>query len=585
MSDGFLVPPARRPALERTWSLEDVAPRFVESEIRAVRRMASEFSSRRKSLKPSMGERAFLSAISEKEKLHERMARLSGYASLGHAADTQSDRATSLAARIDALQAEVSNASVFFGLWWQKLDGADARRLGRRAGRVGRYLERKRLLARHSLSEPEERVVGTLEVTGASALVRIYDKITGAFEYRLPGRRPMNREQLSALVKSPRAGERRAAYRALLSRYGQHLGVLGEIYQNVARNWGDECVRMRGYASPISARNAANDLDDRTVGALLGSCREGAAVFRRFFARKARLCGMEKMGRADLYAPVGRAEKRTSWAGAVKEVLAAFDKIGAGGMVREVLGRQHVDSQVRRGKRDGAFCASVTPKTVPYVMLSYTGAYRDAFTLAHEMGHAVHAMAARGQSILVHDAPLPLAETASTFSELLLYEGISGRMSDSERRSALAGSLDDLYASIVRQAFFTVFEEAAHKLASGGGTVAEASEAYLATLKEQFGRAVSVPREFSREWAAIPHFYHAPFYCYSYSFGNLLALALFARYRKEGRDFAPAYMEILGAGGSQKPEDLLSAHGFSVGTRGFWRAGLGEVSKMVSDLD
>ena len=280
VSDGFLVPAGPRAALERTWSLADVAPRSVEAEIRAVRRMASGFSSRRRSLKPSMGELAFLNVISEKEALHERMARLSGYASLGHAADTQSDSATSLAARIDALQAEVSNASVFFGLWWQKLDGGSARRLGRRAGRVGRYLERKRLLARHSLSEPEERVVGTLEVTGASALVRIYDKITGAFEYRLPGRRPMNREQLSTLVKSPRAAERRAAYRALLHRYGQHMGVLGEIYQNVARNWGDECVRMRGYGSPISARNAANDLDDRTVGALLGSCREGAAVFR-----------------------------------------------------------------------------------------------------------------------------------------------------------------------------------------------------------------------------------------------------------------------------------------------------------------
>ena len=570
--------------MERVWSLADIEPASVDSEIRAVRRSASRFGARRRSLKPSMGAPLFLKIISEKEALCERAARLSGYASLRHAADTQSDVATSLAARIEALQAEVSNASVFFGLWWEKLDAASARRLARGAPRAARYLERKRLLARHSLSEPEEKVVGTLEVTGASALVRIYDKITGAFEYRLPGRKPMNREQLSALVKSPRAAERRAAYGALLARYGGHVGVLGEIYQNVARNWGDECVRMRGYASPISARNAANDLDDRTVRALLESCREGSAVFRRYFARKARLCGVEKLGRADLYAPVGRAEKKVGWARAVREVLGALDSIGAGGMARRVFERGHIDSQVRRGKRDGAFCASVTPRITPYVMLSYTGSYRDAFTLAHEMGHAVHAMAASGQSILVHDAPLPLAETASTFSELLLYERLSGFMDSAQKTAALAAGLDDLYASIVRQAFFTVFEESAHQLASAGGTVAEASSAYLATLKEQFGRAVSVPPEFSREWAAIPHFYHAPFYCYSYSFGNLLALALFGRYKKEGRGFAGTYMEILGAGGSQKPEDLLAKHGFSVGSRAFWRAGMAQVSEMVSLL-
>lgn len=560
-------------------------PDSVESEVRSVRRMASRFGARRKSLSPSMAERTFLSVVSEKERLHERAARLSGYASLRHASQTQSDEATSLAARIDALQAEVSNASVFFGLWWQGLDERSARRLGRRAEGARRYLERKRLLARHSLSEPEERVASTLEVTGASALVRIYDKITGAFAYSLPGRRPMNREQLSSLVKSPRAGERRAAYKALLGRYGESLPVLGEIYQNVARNWVDECVGLRGYGSPVSARNAANDLDDRTVEALLGSCREGAAVFRRFFRIKARLCGMEKMGRADLYAPVGRAEKKIPWASAVREVVSALDSVGAGGMAREVLERRHVDSQVRPGKRDGAFCASVTPGTVPYVMLSYTGAHRDAFTLAHEMGHAVHALAAREQSILVHDAPLPLAETASTFSELLLYERMSGFMTPAQRRSALAAGIDDLYASIVRQAFFTVFEESAHRLAPEGGTVADISGAYAATLREQFGGAVSVPPEFSREWAAIPHFYHAPFYCYSYSFGNLLALALFARHEKEGRDFAPAYMEILAAGGSRKPEDLLAAHGFKVGSRGFWRAGIAQVSKMISTLE
>lgn len=573
--------------MNREWDLADVEPASLEAEVRAVRRMARAFAARRADLRPSMSADSFMKMVAEKERLHERLARLSGYASLAHAIDTQSDEAGSLAARIEALRAEAGNSVAFFGLWWEKLDERDASRLARRAGRVLRYLHHRRLLARHSLSEPEERIVRTLEVSGASALVRIYDRITGSFSYSLPGRSPMTREQLSALVKSPRARERRAAYRALLSKYGDHMGVLGQIYQDVARNWGDECVGLRGYSSPISARNAANDLDDRTVKSLLDSCREGAAVFRAFFRRKARMLGAGKLGRADLYAPVGRAERNVNWSEAARVVLGAFDSLSpeAGAMAREVFERRHVDSRVLPGKRDGAFCASVTPDTVPYVMLSYTGTRRDAFTLAHEMGHAVHALAAREKSILVHDAPLPLAETASTFAELLLYDRMSGEMPPAEKRAALASGLDDLYASIVRQAFFTIFEEAAHELATGGGTVAEASDAYAATLREQFGRSISVPPEFSGEWAAIPHFYHSPFYCYSYSFGNLLALALFARYKKEGRDFAPAYMDVLAAGGSEKPEELLSRHGFEVGSRKFWRAGMSHVSKMVSMLE
>lgn len=571
--------------MDRTWDLSDIRPRSLEAEVRAVRRMHSRFGARRPDLRPSMDAGLFLKIIGEKEKMGERLARLSGYASLLHAGDTQSDEASALAARVEALRAEAFGASVFFSLWWEKLDARNAARLARGAGRVGRYLEHKRLLARHSLSEPEERVVSTLDVTGASALVRLYDRITGSFSYSVPGRGPMTREQLSALVKSPRASERRAAYHALLSRYGGQLGVLGEIYRSIARNWDDECVRLRGYQTPMAARNAANDLDDRTVSSLLGSCREGAAVFRGYFRRKARMCGVKRLGRADLYAPVGRAQGRLGWAAAVRAVLGAFDSLGAGAgeMAREVFERRHIDSQPRRGKRDGAFCASVTPGTVPYVMLSYTGTYRDAFTLAHEMGHAVHAAAARKKSILVHDAPLPLAETASTFAELLLYDRLSGGMTPGQRRSALAAGLDDLYASIIRQAYFTLFEESAHKLASGSGTSAEASEAYGRTLREQFGSSVVVPREFGHEWAAIPHFYHAPFYCYSYSFGNLLALSLFGRYKKEGRDFAPAYMDMLAAGGSEKPEELLARHGLQAGSR-LWRAGMAEVSRMVSML-
>jgi oligoendopeptidase F len=206
------------------------------------------------------------------------------------------------------------------------------------------------------------------------------------------------------------------------------------------------------------------------------------------------------------------------------------------------------------------------------------------FTLAHELGHAVHSQAAQDRSILVQDAPLPLAETASTFSELLLYDNLSDKISDNEKKAMLSEKIDDLYATILRQSFFTISEVDAHKQIGEGTTIDEISKTYLNNLKVQFGNSVSLSDDFAIEWSCIPHFYHTPFYCYAYSFGNLLALSLFQRYKKEGKDFVPAYISILAAGGSKKPEKLLSEYGFDISSPKFWQEGFDYVKEQVKIL-
>jgi oligoendopeptidase F len=217
-------------------------------------------------------------------------------------------------------------------------------------------------------------------------------------------------------------------------------------------------------------------------------------------------------------------------------------------------------------------------------MVNFTGKSRDVFTLAHELGHAVHSQAAQDRSILVQDAPLPLAETASTFSELLLYDNLSDKISDDQKKIMLSEKIDDLYATILRQSFFTIFEVDAHDQIGKGTTIDEISKTYLQNLKEQFGNAVNLSDDFSIEWSCIPHFYHTPFYCYAYSFGNLLALSLFQRYKKEGNDFVKSYIEILAAGGSKKPEKLLSEHGFDIRSPKFWQEGFDYVNQQVKVL-
>ncbi|MFB5611463.1 MAG: M3 family oligoendopeptidase, partial [Nitrosopumilaceae archaeon] len=440
------------------------------------------------------------------------------------------------------------------------------------------------------LTEPEERIINTLDVTGVTALVKLYDKITNAFEYQAKigtKTKKMTREELTSLVRNPKAKIRETAYKALFSKFKTNKGVLGEIYQNIVLNWKDEGIDIRGYPSPISMRNVGNDVDDKTITSLLDVCKKNAPIFQKFFLQKAKMIGMKKLRRYDLYAPsVNIKEKTYPYDKSVKLVLESLEKFSPklSNFAKKVFTEKHIDSSNRPGKRDGAFCSTLTPKITPYVLVNFTGKTKDVFTLAHELGHAVHSQAASDKSILVSDAPLPLAETASTFSELLLYDNLAGEISDEEKRMMLSEKIDDLYASIMRQAFFTLFEIDAHKQIANSTTVDELSKTYLKNLNVQFGNSLNLTDDFALEWSCIPHFYHTPFYCYAYSFGNLLALSLFQRYKKEGNDFVSSYINILAAGGAEKPEALLSKYGMDIRSTKFWQDGFDYIKEQVNEL-
>jgi oligoendopeptidase F len=540
-----------------------------------------------------MSSKKFMSILHNLEDISEKMSLIGGYASLSYSANTQSDEATSLLTMMSKLGSDISNQILFFDLWWKtQIDDKNAKRLIKDTGELSEYLKHKRLVAKYSLSEPEEKIINTLDVTGISALVKLYDKITNAYKYKMKvGKKSkiLTREELTNFVRSTSAKTREDAYKTLLTKYNENKGVIGEIYQNIALNWKHEGVDIRGYKSPISMRNIGNDVDDKTIEALLQVCRKNSSVFQKFFIQKAKMLKMKKLRRYDLYAPAASniKEKNYSYDKSVKLV---FDSLGKFSpklekFARQVFDEKHIDSSVRAGKRDGAFCSTLTPKITPFVLINFTGKSRDVFTLAHELGHAVHSETAQDRSILVQDAPLPLAETASTFSELLLYDNISSKITDNEKKIMLSEKIDDLYATIMRQSFFTIFEKDAHQQIGQGATVEEISRTYLKNLKEQFGNSISVSDDFAIEWSCIPHFYHTPFYCYAYSFGNLLALSLFQRYKKEGKEFASDYIDILSAGGSKKPEDLLDEHDLDIRSPKFWQEGFDFIKTQVKELE
>ena len=578
------------------WNLDELVKNptraVFDQKLTKIESNAKRFEKIKKSLNPKVSSGKFLRLLRDIENITEKSSVIVGYASLRYSENTQSDEATSLLTRISKFGSDIENRLLFFDLWWKKqVDEKNARRLIKSAGQFSEYLRFKRLLAKYSLSEPEERIINTLDVTGISALVKLYDKITNAYVYVVTvdgKKRTMNREQLTTLVRSKKAKTREAAYKSLFSKYNENKGVTGEIYQNIVLNWRDEGIGMRGFSSPITIRNISNNVDNETTKTLLDVCKKNSKIFQKYFLQKAKLLGMKKLRRYDLYAPRKSKvkEKNYAYGKSVKLVLESLAKFSPvlSEYADNVFKKKHVDSIIRSGKTVGAFCSTPSPKITPYVLVNFTGKSRDVFTLAHEIGHAIHSISASGKSILVSDASLPLAETASTFSEMLLYDKISETVSKQEKKIMLSEKIDDFYATIGRQSFFTLFEIEAHKQIANSTTVDEISRTYLRNLNEQFGNSVKVSDDFGIEWSCIPHFHHAPFYCYAYAFGNLLALSLFQRYKKEGKSFVPTYIEILSAGGTKKTEKLLRESGIDITKPKFWQDGFDYIQDQVKEL-
>jgi oligoendopeptidase F len=360
------------------------------------------------------------------------------------------------------------------------------------------------------------------------------------------------------------------------------------MYQTRARDWHNENVSLRKFSSAMSVRNLVNDIPDEAVEALLEVTRKNSKIFHRFFKLKAKLLGVDKLRRYDIYAPVAKSDKKFDYNDATKMVFDSFNDFDPkiADMARRVFDQEHVDSEVRKGKRDGAFCWSVLPDMTPYVLLNYQGRARDVATMAHELGHAIHSMLASHHNTFTFHSSLPLAETASTFGEMMLTDKLLAEEKDEGvRRDILFKQMDDAFATILRQVYFALFERDAHKKIQQNASVDDLSALYMENLKEQFGDAVEISDEFKWEWVSIPHIYHTPFYVYAYAFGQLLVFSLYKQFKAEGDSFKPKYLKILSAGGSEAPAKILEEAGIDIRSAEFWQGGFDVLNGMVDELE
>jgi len=578
------------------WSLTDLLPSAEGPEVAAA------FDELEMVLQAAEGFRSWLhedieaAAFGELLTSIERVAYLSsvleGYAYLWYSGQTGDPAALAFRGRVETKLAEVQNRTLFFELWWKGLDDVAAHRLAKGAGRLRHYLLSMRRFTPYTLPELGERVINTKDVNGVRALVTVRTMIDSDLTFDLT----IDNEtitivgaELGLYIRSPRAEVRAEAYRALHEVYAKHAAVFSQIYRNIVSDWHQENVQLREHASPISVRNLINELPDEVIDALLESCRENAKVYRRYFRLKAKWLKMPTLRRTDIYAPLDASEPTYSFDEGLELALSAMRAFSPrmAEMAERVVAQQHLDAEPRRGKDGGAFSYGVVPDMTPWVSMNFNGRPDDVATLAHELGHAVHSQMASEQSVLSFHPPLPLAETASNFAEMLLLDHLRRQTSEpAARRALIARFVDDSYASILRQAYFVLFERDAHQLVNHSGADSQALAAtYLENLREQFGDSVTDLDAFQLEWIGIPHIYEVPFYCYAYSFGLLLVLALYQAYRTEGDGFVERYLRILSYGGAKPPLEILDEAGFDIRDRAFWQGGFDVIAEMVDELE
>ncbi len=568
------------------WNLKDILdPSKINDLIKELEQKVNKFENYREKLKPEISREEFKEILKLLEEIEYLESRIGGYASLKLTENTSDEKSRALETKIEQTLSNLGNKMIFFSIWWKTLDEQNAKRLLPETGKAKYFFETIRKFKQHTLTEPEEKIINLKDTTGINALISIYHLTTSTLTFDFKGKK-ISQEELLKYVKNPKAEYRETAYKELFKVYKEKKDILGDIYAKRILDWKNECITLRKYKTPIEVKNKGNDIPQEAVEALLKTVRNNAEIFQEYFKIKAKILKIKDFSRYHIYAPYSTKEEKHSFKETRKIVLDSFQEFSPqiAQLAKKVLEEKHVHSILQKGKLTGAYCSTINNKITPYVLMNFAGTTRDIETLAHELGHAVHSLLAQKQTIFTFHPTLPLAETASVFSEQILLDKLINNEKNKEAiKSLLISQLDDMYATIMRQTFFTIFEQKAHELIPQGITTEEIAKEYQSNLKEQFG-SIKIPEEFKWEWLYIGHLFDYPFYCYAYSFGNLLTIALYEMYKKEGKSFVPKFTELLSAGSSESPENITRKVGVDIKSEKFWQQGFKIIKERVNEL-
>jgi oligoendopeptidase F len=555
-----------------------------------ARERASKFAQAHAGKVAELDQAGLHDAMRELEAINELVGRVGSYASLRFAVDTADPAHGALLQLVQERATEVETLLLFFELEWAAVedDRAEALLSDERLDFCRHHLRSVRRYRPHLLSESEEKVMAEKSISSQAAWSRLFGEVVAALRVPLDGQELTLDVALSRLQQADR-DVRRAAADAVSGTLEPGLRTRAFIYNTLVYDKSVE-DRLRHYPHWLASRNLSNEASDESVMALIEAVRARFDIPQRWYKLKARLIGVDKLADYDRSAPVLREDVVYSFGQARELVLDTYQSFSpvAGQVARRFFDERWIDAPTRPHKRGGAFCAYTVPSVHPYVMLNFTAQRRDVLTMAHELGHGLHAALAQPQGVFHQSTPLTLAETASVFGEALVF----GRMlndaaSGEQRLGLLAERIDGAVATVFRQIAMNRFEHLVHTRRRSEGELStdRICECWVEAQSELFGDSVEITEGYRMWWSYVPHFINTPGYVYAYAYGLLLALSVYSRYLDEGEPFVPRYLELLSAGGSRSPEELAEIVGIDLTDPGFWDAGLALVEKQLTEAE
>ena len=577
------------------WHLDDLYPGqdspALKSDIERSEADAKSFQERYQGKLERLDGATLGAAVAEYEAIDETLSRLSSYAYLVYAGDMSNAANGRFLQAIQEKVTSISSRLLFFTLELNRLEDSELRdRLGDPAlARYAPWLRDLRAFRDHQLSDDMERLLHEKYVVGRAAWGRLFDETMAALRFSIGGRSMTSAEALNCLSDRDPARRREAA-----GVIGQVLGDNVRLFAHITNTLiKDKAIEdeWRRFTQPWSSRNVSNHVEDEVVDALVKAVRAAYPdLSHRYYALKARWFGCDRLDYWDRNAPLPDDDDRTiAWPEAQRVVLDAYGRFSPklaeiGGQFFE---KGWIDAPVRPGKAPGAFAHPTVPSAHPYLLMNFLGKTRDVMTLAHELGHGVHQVLAGGQGYLLAETPLTLAETASVFGEMLTFRALLDAESDPRRRKAmLAGKVEDMLNTVVRQIAFYQFERRIHSERRQGEIPSERlGEIWMEIQAESLGPALRFEDAYQVYWSYIPHFVHSPFYVYAYAFGDCLVNSLYALYREAPDGFADKYLDLLRAGGTKRHRELLEPFGLDASDPAFWDRGLSVVKGFVAELE
>ncbi len=531
-------------------------------------------------------------AMHELAGISELIGLAGSYASLQFSVDTTDPKIGALMQRVQEKGTAIETTLQFFELEWAALDDALADRLLAADGLDlhRHHLATARRYRPHLLTEPEERILTEKSVTGSSAWSRLFSELTSAIEVTLPdAEEPVALDVALSNMFNPDRDVRASTQQAVTDALAPGLRTRAYIFNTLLADKATD-DRLRHFDSWLSGRNLSNEASDESVQALVDAVKGAYELPRRWYRLKARLLGVDRLADYDRMAAVTDSDADFGWDDARELVLSTFTDFSPalGDAARPFFEDNYIDAPVRPGKRGGAFCAYTVPSAHPYLLLNWTHKRRDVLTLAHELGHGLHASLARPRGIFEQHTPLTLAETASVFGETLVFGRLLKDTTDPASRLALlAENIEGSIATVFRQVAMNQFEHAAHtaRRTEGELSVDRIGELWTQTQEEMLGDAVQVTDNYRSWWSYVPHFIGTPGYVYAYAYGQLLALSVYGRYLEVGEPFVDEYVAMLSAGGSKSPEDLAAIAGLDLTDPGFWQSGLALVERQLAEAE